>query len=105
MTIEYANAQTPKPSDSWKSLSSMHRQFEVNHALRGFRHQVTLVDAKEDGHIILSLVAPLPADERGELLLDIEEHLKSIVDEGLTVWLDPQGDKSSLRKLRGIEIK
>ena len=38
------------------------------------------------------------------LLLDIEEILKKTVDEGITVWLEAVGDKSKLRKLRGIEI-
>ena len=31
--------------------------------------------------------------------------LKSKIDKGLTVWCEPVGDKSVLRKLRGFEIK
>ena len=27
------------------------------------------------------------------------------IDNGITVWLEPVGDKSKLRNLRGIEIK
>ena len=47
----------------------------------------------------------IPANERGLLLLDLEEKLKIEIDKGITVWCEPVGDKSKLRKLRGIEIK
>ena len=30
--------------------------------------------------------------------------MKSELDIGLTLWLDPMGDKNTLRNLRGIEI-
>ena len=42
---------------------------------------------------------------RGMILLDLEEKLKKNIDIGLTVWLEPVGDKSKLRNLRGIKIK
>ena len=43
--------------------------------------------------------------ERGILLLEVEKILKEKIDEALMIWLEPVGDKSKLRNLRGIEIK
>ena len=37
-------------------------------------------------------------------ILELEERLKSKIDKGITVWCEPIGDKSKLRKLRGIKI-
>ena len=31
--------------------------------------------------------------------------MKADIDEGITLWLEPVGDKSKLRNLRGIELK
>ena len=42
---------------------------------------------------------------RGPLLLDLETSLKNSIEKCITIWLEPVGDKSKLRKLRGIEIK
>ena len=39
------------------------------------------------------------------MLLDFEEELKKSIDQGITIWLEPVGDKSKLRNLRGITIK
>jgi hypothetical protein len=66
---------------------------------------IEVVYAKADGQLVLRLNESLGASKRGTLLLDFEEELKKCVDQGLTVWLEPIGDKSSLRKLRGIEVK
>jgi len=46
----------------------------------------------------------LPASERGPFLLDLEDYLREI-DQALVVWLQPLGDRNSLRNLRGIEVK
>lgn len=103
--INYSNTPTLPVSKFWSGLTAHQREFELIMILAVFRNKVELVDAKENGYVILSLVHPLPASERGELLLEIEQYLKEQVDQGITVWLDPQGDKSSLRKLRGVEIR
>jgi hypothetical protein len=39
------------------------------------------------------------------MLLDLENEIKKDIDHGITVWLEPVGDKSKLRNLRGIKIK
>ena len=35
----------------------------------------------------------------------MEGLLKSKIDQGITIWLEPVGDKSKLRNLRGITFK
>ena len=46
---------------------------------------------------MMTFESPLPAD--------LEAFLKESIDPGLVVWLEPLGDRSSLRNLRGIEVK
>ena len=38
------------------------------------------------------------------MVLELEEKLKSALDKGISVWLEPVGDKSKLRNLRGIKF-
>ncbi len=66
---------------------------------------LVIAAAKPDGQIIVSLVKPISASERGPLLLDLEAFLKLAIDPSLVVWLEPLGDRNSLRNLRGIEVK
>ena len=39
-----------------------------------------------------------------QILEKLEEMLKSVLDQGITVWCEPVGDKSKLRKMRGVKI-
>lgn len=107
--FQYANADTPTPGDAWRRLSDGERLALVNDAIGAkmapLRRILALVEAKPDGQVIVSLLEPVPADRRGALLLDLEELLKESVDPGLAVWLEPLGDRNSLRNLRGIEVK
>lgn len=64
-----------------------------------------IMEAKKDGQVIVSLLESLPADKRGTLLLNLEAFLKESIDPGLVVWLEPLGDRNSLRNLRGIEVR
>jgi hypothetical protein len=50
-------------------------------------------------------VPPMPAGARGTLLMDLEDRLRHKVSPALVVWHEAMGDRSSLRNLRGIEIK
>lgn len=102
-----AFADTPTPSTSWSSMSDAERLQIVANLLRELpsAEQVQIIEARADGEIILSFNAPVPADVRGGLLLDLEAFLKQTVDPALNVWLEPLGDKNSLRNLRGIEVK
>lgn len=66
---------------------------------------IELVEAKQDGQVIVRLTQDTSAAQRGTLLLDLEDHLKTAVDHGCVVWLEPLNDRSSLRNLRGIAVK
>ncbi len=105
----YANVVTPKPSDAYTLLSDSERLVLISKSISsevGKKFEsIELVSAKSDGQVILRLREPLSADMRGTLLLDYEDLLKKRVDQGLSVWLEPLGDRSSLRNLRGIEVK
>jgi hypothetical protein len=105
----YANTETPKPGPGWCQLTDDERLTRAKQAAEsgmGARTPLfSIVEAKRDGQIIVSLPEPLPPDKRGTLLLDLEAHLKDMVDQGLVVWLEPLGDRNSLRNLRGIEVK
>lgn len=105
----YADAKTPTPGSAWSSLDIDQRvalvASAIKYGLEQYCSQVEVITAKEDGQVIVRLKEPLPASQRGPLLLDIEEHLKKTIDDALVVWLEAVGDRNSLRNLRGIEVK
>jgi hypothetical protein len=105
----YANADTPTPGQAWGKLSDDERLVLINDAVSAkmvsLCEILVAVEAKLDGQVIVKLLKPLSADKRGPLLLDFEGFLKKSIDPGLVVWLEPFGDRSSLRNLRGIEVK
>tara|TARA_B100000035_G_scaffold106391_1_gene90221 strand:+ start:231 stop:569 length:339 start_codon:yes stop_codon:yes gene_type:complete len=101
-----ALAHTPQPSQHWVLLSAEERLGLVNKELISLRWKyVEVLHAGSNGYITIALLEPLAPAERGHLLLDLEDRLKKKIDPGLTVWLEPQADKSVLRKLRGVEVK
>ena len=101
-----ALAHTPQPSQHWVLLSGEEKLALVNKELVSLRWKyVEVLHAGSNGYITIALVEPLAPGQRGHLLLDLEDRLKKKIDPGLTVWLEPQADKSVLRKLRGVEVK
>ena len=104
----YASTPTPKVSPDWKNLSIPERKKKISDFLEksyGRNANITVHAVPENGQVVLVMQEGLPANQRGSYLLTLEKLLKENVDQGLTVWLEPVGDKSSLRKLRGVEIK
>jgi len=105
----HANTDTPTPSLAWCQLSDSERLDLIMNTVDAMMvpasKNLVIVEAKLDGQVIVSLLEPVPADKRGTLLLDIEAFLKESIDPGLVVWLEPLGDRNSLRNLRGIEVK
>lgn len=103
----YANSETP--GNAWCQLSNDERQVLVNNVvgakMASLSKILVITETKLDGQVIVSLLEPIPADKRGTLLLDLEAFLKESIDPALVVWLEPLGDRSSLRNLRGIEVK
>jgi hypothetical protein len=107
--FEFAHSPTLTPGDSWCRLSDHERLERVEAAVAAhppaLPDVVSIIEARSDGQVIVSLRVPVPADKRGTLLLDLEACLKDSIDPGLVVWLEALGDRSSLRNLRGIEVK
>lgn len=107
--LEFASVPTPAPGDSWHKRSDSERLADVENALAtrmpALQDIVSIVEARSDGQVIVGLRVPVPAGKRGTLLLDLEAGLKDLIDPALVVWLEPLGDKSSLRNLRGIEVR
>ena len=106
MVKNFSNQETPKTSEKWKNLSKDDRikiiakELKKNELYSGFE----VVEAPDNGQIVLKIEQAIPAKERGILLLELEEKLKSALDKGISVWLEPVGDKSKLRNLRGIKF-
>jgi hypothetical protein len=100
-------ADSPQASQEWKKRSEKERilqiieKLNINLKINNFE----VFSAQEDGQVVLRTSKSTPAKERGIELLEIEEMLKKSIDEGITVWLEPVGDKSKLRNLRGITFK
>jgi len=104
----YADVPTPAPGVAWTALNERQRVDRVLSKLLAspvqFLAQIEVVTAKADGQVIVRMKQSLPASQRGPFLLDLEDYLRNI-DQALVVWLEPLGDKNSLRNLRGIEVK
>jgi len=104
-----AYTNIPSPGPAWRQLSDAERLTRVVATLHtGFLaldDNIVIAAANRDGQILVSLLESIPAGKRGTLLLDIEATLKETIDPGLVVWLEPLGDRNSLRNLRGIEVK
>lgn len=109
INLKYAETTTPSPGSAWRLLSDAGRLTLVTSALRAetadLSNVIVVAAAKLDGQIIVNLREPIPATKRGTLLLDFEASLNGAIDPGLVVWLEPLGDRNSLRNLRGIEVK
>ena len=96
----------PVPEEKWLNLSMASRLDLVRDIMS--EEEKSLMDVKlcnDDGYIYVELLEPVIASKRGVFLLEFEFKLKDRIDQALTVWHIPQGDKSSLRRLRGVEVK
>lgn len=100
-----ADTDSPTVSDSYRLLSLESRREIVTNAIPpSYREYVLeVVECHDDGSVYISS-APLAVSQRGPILLELESHLKSKIDPAITVWLSPLGDRSALRKLRGVTI-
>lgn len=103
----FAEVNSPETSLEWRQLESDQRIKCVADFcnLRPEFQQIRVTRALSDGQVFVELVEPLPPAVRGSLLLDFESELKTSVDQGLVVWCEPLGDKSTLRNLRGIKVR
>ena len=106
MFKNYSKDVTPKPGKTWVELPETHRIKLLNTELQknSLYKDYDVIKAPENGQIEIKINKIIPANERAIKLLDLEDLLKSKIDNGITVWCDPVGDKSKLRKLRGVNI-
>lgn len=105
---DIASMNSPTCSDKWLALTQDERLTNLNqllHINKDLFDSLEIVDALDSGYVTVRFKKNFSADVRGGILLDFEEQIKTRLDYGLTVWLEPLADKSNLRKLRGIEVK
>ena len=107
ITKEIAVADSPVVGLDWANKSDEDRVSCVLSALKLQKdfENFEVLEAGKNGQVILRTEVNIPANIRGPLLLDLEMSLKNSIEKSITIWLEPVGDKSKLRMLRGIEIK
>jgi len=107
--ISFARHSIPTPSALWLNQNETERMAAIRSALDSldpaWSDSLGLVSARNDCFVTFEFKTSIPANIRGAYLLRLESHLKKNVDPSITLWIAPVGDKSSLRNLRGIEVK
>ena len=105
--LSFNDAETPSIDDSWKKMSDFERMNLVENVIRvnNLGQVFSISRITEKGEVYINLLENLSAGQRGSKLLDFEMLLKDNLDNGIVLWCEPLGDKNSLRKLRGIQIK
>jgi len=105
MKVNFSKTKTPTTNEEWRKKSDENRINIITKELKknSLYNDFEVVKAADNGQIVLKIERIIPANQRGLLLLELEEKLK-LIDKGITVWCEPVGDKSKLRKLRGVEI-
>ena len=103
----YSKENTYVTNEKWTNLSPENQKEAIEKELKkeNYFNDFEVFSTSKDGQIVLKIKKSIPSNVRGMILLDLEEKLKKNIDMGLTVWLEPVGDKSKLRNLRGIKIK
>ena len=107
MLLNNSRIKTPVVSEHWRNMSNEERIKLISEKLKKDKktNEFEIFKVLEDGQIILKINKSIKSNERGMILLDLEEQLKNTIDQALTVWLEPVGDKSKLRNLRGIKFQ
>lgn len=104
---EFFNTPTPKPGIKWLQLSDLQRKELINSILTelGKNSRIRCTRALVSGEVFFEIIESILVTERLNFFLDLEFELKRLVDSALYVSCEPLGDKSSLRNLRGIQVK
>lgn len=102
-----ASKDSPIPLVKWITNSDQKKKELIRSEILNSKllDEFEVISTDTNGNVILKIEKSIPAKERGILLLNVEKILKEKIDEALVIWLEPVGDKSKLRNLRGIEIK
>ncbi len=106
MIENYSTQTTPTTTKDWTDRSVEERIKLISNELKKNKlyENFEPIKAPDNGQVVIRVEKIIPANERGLLLLELEQKLKSNIDVGITIWCEPVGDKSKLRKLRGIQI-
>ena len=97
MIESFAMRDSSSTSSRWQDMTNEERVGELRECLvRGsWRERIQVREGSANGQVSVVIDPPLSAADRGTLLLDLEELLKLEVDQGMTVWCEPLGDKNS----------
>jgi len=98
--------ETPTASERWRSMTSDARALIMARCLseRDLDGTLKPTICGDDGMVYFIQLAAIPVNMRADILIDFEGYLKEKVDAALTVWIEPQSDKNSLRKFRGVKV-
>jgi hypothetical protein len=101
------NVDTPTPGKNWLDLNDSERILLINSSITQLNksNKIKCTRALSSGEVYLSILESIPVTERLDFFLDLEFELKKIIDDALFLSCEPLGDKSSLRNLRGIQVK
>jgi hypothetical protein len=107
MKNNFSKSKTLQTNQDWVKKSEKERIEIISKELEKdiIYKDIELAKALDNGQVILRIEQIIPANERGLFLLELEEKLKLTINQGITIWCEPVGDKSKLRNLRGVEIK
>ena len=109
--LSHASTPTVQVGAAWRAMTNAERMSKVymtlgSGAFGGVPGMLDVVSARADGPVVLSMHQSFTAKERGQRLMELEHALKDRIDPGITVYLEPKGDKNILRaQTRGIEVK
>ena len=98
--------ETYIPTKNWLDMDFSLRKKIISTTIGNYSlgTNFDVVSVPDNGQIVLKTSENIAPNLRGLLLLNLEKKLKEDIDIGLTVWLEPVGDKSKLRQLRGVQF-
>jgi hypothetical protein len=104
--FDFIYIDSPKPSEKWSNLPLENRFTIIKNLIENseFSDSVKLTEYKNNDQIYVEFTKIIEVQFRSKILLDLELLLKNKIDQCLIIWHSPQGDRSSLRRLRGVNV-
>jgi len=105
--FELMDIDTPSVNLVWVEMNYAERLSKVATELEkdSSWNNIIIKSCNPSGQVFIELAVPMPSNCRSTIILDFELALKKSIDDAITVWNEPLGDKSSLRRLRGVVVK
>jgi hypothetical protein len=106
INLSHSSIDSPSTGREWINMTNDKRVRLIRESIQllSLDFDISVIDAQENGQVSITINSPIEINDRGTLLLDLEESLKNTIDVGINLWHEAIGDKSSLRNLRGIEV-